>query len=242
MQSCEFVMKKHILHIFFLSITLGIFLWMDAHGKSVRTLPAKTAKIPHTIRVNTQKEIYHVYKQFNLHGTKVIHLNRFLNLIEYLPKEENVTMPFPIRAGDSRMLYEKGLDSHNWLFVANRTALVRTAVVVLPEAVFMERMPQFENDFAFSVSGRIIKGYAQDMPLTVTTLDALPGVHDPIVIDIDAGYFGLDEKIEQIIYKLRQKCLDIRMIVLSESRDEAEISEHERDLLKEFEKQWNRSL
>ncbi|MDH4161416.1 MAG: hypothetical protein OEW15_01840 [Nitrospirota bacterium] len=232
-------MTRQTFHIAVVIAALALFLWMDGSAKAARVFPARSAQGPLMVRVDSQKDIYVVYQRSGLWGARVVHLNRFLNLVDYLPREENVTMPFPVRVGDVRPLYEKGLDSHNWLFIANRTGMVRTVTVVLPAPVLRERLVQFEGDFAFSVSGEIVRGYTHDMPLTVTTLDAMPAIREPVIVNVDAGYFGFGEDPGRVLAGLREKCPDIRLIVVSGSRDEPEVVDGDRKRLRQFEKAWS---
>lgn len=194
------------------------------------------------MRTASQRDIYHIYKAAGLHGARIVHLNRFLNMLDYLPKEENLTISFPVRVKDSRLFYEKGVDSHNWLFIANRTGLARTVTVILPDKVFSDRLHQFLNDFAYRVSGNIITGYTQDMPLAVSTIESMPILSEPLILNIDAGYFGWDEDPASVAAKLREKCPDIRMIVLSESLDEPEIGDESRRKLGSFLDAWGAGL
>jgi hypothetical protein len=231
-------MMKQALPIAMVMAALVFILWMDSRAKAARVIPDKPMRTPPCVHVDSQKDIYAIYKHDGLWGVRVVHLNRFLNLVESFPKEESISMPFPVRVKDVRTLYEKGLDAHSWLFIANRTGLVRSVTVVLPEPVFQERLDRFKSEAAFSVSGGLIRGYTYDMPMMVTTLDTMPVVNEPVIVNIDAGYFGFSEEPDQVIAKLRRKCPDIRRIVASGSIDEPEIDDGARKRLKEFERTW----
>lgn len=229
---------KNVLHVAVVIAALGLLLWTDSRAKAVRAVPDRPMTAAPALHVGSQKDIYYIYKRTGLWGARVVHLNRYLNLVAYLPKEESLSMPFPIRVRDVRPLYEKGLNAHNWLFIANRTGLVRTVTVVLPDPVFRERLAQFKGDYSYSASGNVVTGYSFDMPMMVTTLDALPVMNEPVMVDVDAGYFGFGEEPGQVIAKLREKCPDIRQIVVSESRDEPEVAAGDQDRLKIFEQGW----
>ncbi|TAN44941.1 MAG: hypothetical protein EPN22_04750 [Nitrospirae bacterium] len=214
-----------------------VFLLNDA-SVSARRLPDAKPSSLSIVHVNSQKDIYQVYKSAGLSGAKVVHLNRFLNLVDYFPKEESVSAPFPVRVGDSRSLYEKGLDAHNWLFVANRTGMVRSVVVVLPQEVFEQRLPEFESYFAYTVSGRTVKGYSYDMPMFVAALDSLPVINEPVVVNIDAGFFSEGVDPAGAVKQLKMKCPDIRLIVFSSSFDEPEVGDAMRERLSLFSRVW----
>jgi hypothetical protein len=217
---------------------LGLLLWMDGHAKAARVVPGGPAPASALAAVDSQREIYDVYRRDGVRGAKVVHLNRFLNLVAYLPREETVSTPFPIGVRDVRPLYERGLDAHSWLFIANRTGMVRSIVVILPGPVFEGRRAEFTANAAFTGSGGTVKGYTFDLPVTVTTLDAMPVIDEPVVVNVDAGYFGFGDEPEAVAALLREKCPDIRRIVLSASLDEPEVDAGARGRLKRFQGAW----
>ena len=229
---------KHVLHITVILAALGLLLWMDSRAKAARTLPARQVQGVPMVTVDSQKDIYGIYRESGLRGAWVVHLNRFLNLVEYLPREETTSMPFPIRVQDARPLYEQGLNAHNWLFIANRTGLVRNVTVVLPGPVFETRRADFEGNFAYSGAGGVIRGYTFDLPMTVTTLDAMTAISEPVIVNVDAGYFGFGEEPARVAERLREKCFDIRLIVTSRSLDEPEIDLGAREHLRQFLGAW----
>lgn len=231
-------MSRAHANILIVAAAIGYFVWLGIDAKTARVLPERAMSGPKVYQVDSQKQIYSIYKEAGLRGVRVVHLNQFLNMVDYLPKEENVSMPFPVKVGDVRSLYEKGIDSHNWLFIANRTGLVRTVTVVLPDAVFSKRTPDFLLDFAYTRSGDTIKGYSQDLPLMVTTLDSLPVIHEPVIINVDAGYFVQGKDSQNMAIILKRKCKDIRMLILSISLDEADIPEQARKELQRFAMTW----
>lgn len=223
------------LFVFLFAAAVVLFLMrVDNSSKSVRVLPVKTASSPLTVMVESQRDIYNVYKTYGLRGVRVVHLNRFLNMVDYTPKEETVSMPFPINVIDTRSLYEKGLDPHNWLFIANRTGMVRSATVLLPPEVYRQKLQGFESYFAYKVSGQTVKGYSYDMPMLVATLDSLHVISEPVVVNVDAGFFSEDLDPSDTAKKLKIKCPDMRMLVLSLSLDESEVSDYMRERLKLF--------
>jgi hypothetical protein len=114
--------------------------------------------------------------------------------------------------------------------------------VVLPQPVLRQRLSRFKEDFAFSVSGDVVKGYTFDMPMMVTTLASMPFLNEPVIVNVDAGYFGWGESIPQVVMMLRKNCPDIRQIIISDSRDEPEVDRGARAQLNEFEKEWIRGL
>jgi len=221
------------------------FIWVDISAGNKRSLPLPAKIYPvrkgfpsklsdGVNRVSTQRDVYDIYKSAGLRGARVIHLNRFFNIEDYFPKEEATSVPFPIQAYDIRPAYEKGLNSHNWLFIATRTGLVRALSTILPEPVFRERVKDFASDFAFTVSGEKIKGYDYDIPMTVETLRSLSLINQPVVIDVDAGFFvdGIDPLKAATV--LREKCPDIRMIILVDSLDESDVTDEMREKLRRF--------
>ena len=213
---------------------LALF-WMDRSGHASRSIASVLPNgAPAVHRVDRQSDIYAIYRSLGVWGAHVVHLNRFLNLVEYYPKDESVSMPFPVRTADIRPSYEKGIDSHSWLFIANRTGLVRSATIVLPRKIFDARLEDFRSDFSFTVSDRQVRGWAQDMPFEVTTLEGLSRIAEPVIVNVDAGYFDDDADPRTVAEAMRRACRDVRVLVLCASRDEQEVSQAMRDRLALF--------
>lgn len=225
-----------LLNITVLSIAVLFLVSVDNDARARRKLPPPQASGAPTITwAATQSEAYALYRSLGLWGAHVVHLNRFLNMVEYYPREEAVSVPFPIRTHDIRPFYEKGLDSHTWLFIANRTGLVRTVTVVLPDSIFRERAELFRSDPTVAFTGTMMQGYAQDLTFMVTKLIDLPIMEEPVIVNVDAGFFAPEIDPVRTAEVLRRKCPDIRIIVLSESRDETEVTQVMREKLKTFE-------
>lgn len=228
-------MRRIAVQSVILILFFALLLFADRTATGIRTLPGRTSSGPVVIRVNTQRELYDAYKKENLRGVRVIHLNRFLNMMAYYPPGETQSVPFPVPVHDIRPDYEAGLDSHNSLFIANRTGLVRSVTVVLPDQVFDERQAAFLNNPEFRLRDRRLVGYAEDLPILVTRLADLPAISEPVIVNVDAGYFmpGVDPAGAAAI--LRERCPDIRVAVLVMSRDENDVTDAMRKALRDFE-------
>jgi len=221
--------------IFFAALVLFL-VWLDSSARAKRRIPSTTS--PQIHRVSSQAAAYDIYKQNGLWGITVVHLNRFLNMADYAPREEIKSRPYPIMTNDVRPLYEKGLNSHNWLFIASVTGMVRSVTTVLPAGTLNERMEAFRADPFFVVLGRTVKGYSNDVPLTIVTLDDLPSVHEPVVLNVDAGFFLNPQDPLKAAMIVREKCPDIRMIILVDSVDEPGITADMHTDLDRFASAW----
>jgi hypothetical protein len=213
-----------------LVFAVSFFFWIDSAGRNSRNVPllngeGRTAPL---YRVDTQLQAYIVYKSLGLRGARIVHLNKYFNIAAYFPVKETVSSPFPIKTYDIRPSYEEGLDSHNWLFIAAQTGLVRTVTTVVPESIFSLRKDYFESRYEYTVSNSVIKGYSYDIPRSVVTLDSLEGSDEPVIMNIDAG----------LISTVLMKYPRIRALVLIDSIDEAEINEGMRGRLDMIESFW----
>lgn len=231
---------KLILNGLILVSAVAFLIMIDAAAKHRRN-PSRTGKAgepARIIRVNSQRDAYDVYHNAGLWGARVIHLNRFFNLIDYFPKEEALSAPFPLQVYDIRPAYEKGLDSHNWLFIATRTGMVRAVASVLPDVDFKRVSGEFLSDFAFTFSKGNFSGFTYDIPWTISTVDTLPFTKEPVVVNIDAGFFmgGADPVITA--EALRNRCRNVSMIIVIASYDEADITTEARNDLGLFEAAW----
>lgn len=222
-------------------IMLVIFIaWIERKAENSRIAPPlPVAGTTRPIqRVSKQRDAYPIYKAAGLRGARVIHLNRFFNMQNYSPKEQFVTTEFPLRIQGTNSAYEPGIDSHSWLFIATRTGLVRTVTTVLPEQVFGELLRKSPDDKVFTYTGGTIRGYTFDIPRTITTLDALPVVDEPVVVNVDAGFFTGSEDPGRTAAVLKEKCRDVRMMVLIDSLDKPEVTDEMRERLRRYEAAW----
>ena len=212
--------------------------WADGVGRDARRLPGRATGAAQITSVGTQAGVYEVYKKLGLRGAHVVHLNRHFNIVQYFPSEELGTRPFPIRTTDTRPMYEGGLDSHNWLFIATRTAMVRRVTHVVPDEVFAARRQWFQEDYSFSVSDGRAQGFSLDVPRTVTTLEGLGIITGPVVLNVDAGFFmgGADPAV--VARELRLRLGDVRAVLAVESTDEPDVDEQARAALGVFKAAW----
>lgn len=224
-----------IIHLSAIVLCGGLLLGIDHAGRSARRAPAlPSSGQPVAERITSQGEAYMLYRALQVFGIRVVHLNRFMNLVEYYPADEGRSVPFPIGTGDIRPAYEKGLDAHNWLFIANRTGMVRTVTVVLPESVFREKAELFRSSFFYRFAGQRVEGRSRDLPFMVTKLEDLPVIDEPVIVNVDAGFFEPGSDPVLVASLLREACRDIRALLLIESRDEAEVTPLMRARLREF--------
>lgn len=211
--------RKELLAAILVIAGAVVVLWAaDRSAKSHRFLPPDAA----VTVASTQADVYGIYRALGLRGVTVVHFNRDMNMLEYLPKEESETTSVPVRIGDSVPLYEKGLNSHNWLFIASRTGIVRRVFIVLPSQELRLRIEGLKGGYhPHGQTG--YAGYEYDTPVVVTSLFGMPSVDEPVVLDIDAGFFmeGISEN--YVLEAVRSRFRNIRLIVGVRSVDEPDI-------------------
>ncbi|RMF99987.1 MAG: hypothetical protein D6726_12065 [Nitrospirae bacterium] len=182
-------------------------------------------------RVDTERDVYSVYKMLNLKGVTVVHLNNTLNTTEYYPEEEKEPIGYPIPVRDVIPLYESGISSDNWLFVATRSSMVRRIYNILPESVFRLKKERLKGDYRYSVEVDYIDGYLRDIRNMITTLRYLQQTHEPVVLNIDAGYFIEGQDPMRTVVELIRLFRDIRAVVLIDSTDREYVTPEMREKL-----------
>jgi len=223
-------------NILILVLSVLFFVWTDASVRGRRVVSRDvSASAPVIFKVNTQREAYAIYAKLGMHGARVVHLNRFVNMVDYFPKEEALSAPFPLRVSDIRPAYEKGIDSHNWLFIANRTGLVRAVTSVLPDGAFRKMSEALSQDFAFTFSKEFFSGYTYDIPWAIATIGSLPVIEEPVVVNVDAGYFMEGDDPFVTVGELRKKYRNIKVLVLIASADEPDMTAKAKNDLERFE-------
>lgn len=181
------------------------------------------------LEVPSQADCYAAYNDLGLWGVEVVHFGMYFNLVPYFPGEQNVPVPFPIAVEDVRPFYEKGIDSHSWLFIANRNGLVRKVTSVLPEETFRQKMAALKDDVSFKEFGNGFSGYSFDLPRKVFGLDGFRCPDGPVVANIDASIFSEGVSPESLHEILSERCADISVLLLISSVDESEVTETMRD-------------
>ncbi len=170
-------------------------------------------------RVSRGRDVYRVYRMLNLRGATVVHLSNTLNTEEYYPAEETEPIGYPIPVRDVLPLYEEGLNGGNYLFIATRASMVRRIFNILPESVFRLKSERMVNQFEYTVGSASIEGYVRDIKQVITTVDALKVIKEPVVVNIDAGYFIEGQDPMRTVVQLIKRCKDIRAIVFIDSAD-----------------------
>lgn len=224
-----------------LVLSIVFFAWIARAGINARMTPPLrgVGHDPHIQRVNRQQDVFPIYKSAALRGARVVHLNRFFNMQVYSPKEQFITTDFPVEIKEFHAVFEPYIDSHNWLFIATRTGLVRTVTTVLPDNIFQERLRD-PSDGIFSHSRGTIAGFTYDITRTIASLDTLPAIDEPVIVNVDAGFFSDGEDPSRTVAALKKQCRDVRMLVLIDSLDEPEVTDAMRNQLKSFETAWRK--
>lgn len=226
-----------------LFICAGVLIFLtsaDRSAKNLRHMPVsgETRGAFLITRVGSQRDVYAIYRNEGLWGARVVHLNRDMNFVDYFPNAEVRTAPFPLVVYDTRSEYEKGIDSHNWLFVATRTGMVRAVTSVLPDAGFVTKSAQFSDDPTMVYSRGAYYSFAYDVPWVIAPLDALPVILEPVVVNVDAGFFASGADPEKTAALLRSRLKDIRMMVIVQSDDEPGLPQEALAELEIFERSW----
>jgi hypothetical protein len=210
---------------------------MALSKRSLAVQPVPGATISPVV-VDQQRDVYAVYQGMQLRGATVVHLNRHFNLVMFSPDETKRSDPFPISVPDRALAYEKGLDSHNWLYIAARTSMVRNIITVLPQRIFQTRFTDMRDDPEFTYAKRDFTSYSFDVPRTITTLATLGRVSEPVIVNVDAGYFLDGADPQQVVLAIKNALPDIRGLVLVRSVDELDIDRRSVERLERMETIW----
>ncbi len=229
-----------LLNLGALLLAAAIFAALDGAAARSRAIPAAESVVrPASVhRLDRQQDAYRAYRSAGLRGAGIVHLNRYFNMKAYAPKDQFVTVEFPLSIRELHEAFEPGIDSHSWLYIATRTGMARTVTTVLPEEVFAELLRTSPPSSGFTYWAGSIRGYSFDIPRRITTLRALPAVREPVVVNLDAGYFSGNEDPAGTAALLKERCPDVRMLLLIDSVDKPEITDHMRERLRRFEAAW----
>ncbi len=207
--------------LIFVFLCFSFFL-IDSHSRSVRKYPRKSSL--RFYRVSTGKDVYRVYRLLKLKGATVVHLSNTLGMEEFYPSEETEPIGYPIPVRDVLPLYEKGLNSENFLFIASRASMLRKVYNILPPSVFRLKKDRLKGEFEYTVSGNSVDGFVRDIHQIITTLEAVKRIDEPVVINIDAGYFVEAQDPMRTVVEIIKHFRDIRAVVLIDSVDRDYVS------------------
>jgi hypothetical protein len=208
-------------------------LVIDRKATGRRNMPGGSS-LP-VVRLGSQAEAYTIFRDRRIRGAHIVHFGRHFHLIPYIPQDETVPVPFPIAVYDMRPVYEKKIDSHNWLFIANKAGFVRKATAVLPDSDFQEKTEALDSDFSFRRWKGGYRGYSFDMPRAIFPMSSFECGPGPVVVNVDAGAFGNGIGPGELHSALLRQCRDVRLVLLIDSRDEDSVTDGMRRDLTRFE-------
>lgn len=190
------------------------------------------------IIVRTQKDAYQVCKERSFKGAAIVSLGKYFNLQYWAPDYLAKSAPFPIQTFDVRPEFEHALESHNWLFIANRTGMVRKVITVLPSEEYRRRQLDLKSDYGLSPRRFGYEGFHYDLPRSVTTLDRLKAVAGPVIVVADASYFAPDVDPTATAHELAKRLPSVALFIVVSSLDEGELSWDMRRSMALFIRTW----
>ncbi|HEY6872960.1 MAG TPA: hypothetical protein VI298_09570 [Geobacteraceae bacterium] len=230
--------RQHAFALAVVAASLLCFWAMQAAAVGERHVPETGVKGAGIAVVATQRDAYRICAANGIRGATVVQLGRFSNLQYWAPEYLGKPTPFPIKPFDVRPEYEKALQSHNWLFIANTNGIVRKVVSILTPGEFQRMVPAFDADYELVRRAGGYGGFHFDVPRTVTTLDALRRLTEPVVVVVDASYFeGVSEPAETA-YKLAERVPAAALVIAVSSMDENEVTWEMRRQMAQFLRAW----
>jgi hypothetical protein len=206
-----------IVHIVVFVLLCLLTVFINSYAKSRRHYPE-----PGNLRfyrVSRGRDVYRVYRLLHIKGATVVHLSNTLDMQEFYPSEETEPIGYPIPVRDVLPLYEEGLNSSNYLFIASRAGMLRRVYNILPPSVFRLKKERLKGEFQYTVRNRRIEGFVRDIPQVITTLDSARIIREPVVLNIDAGYFIEAQDPMRTVVELIRHFRDIRAVVFIDSTD-----------------------
>lgn len=218
--------SRTLWNVMVIAVSVVLLVVVDITARRSRMVPALASGAGLEVRqVDTQEDVYRLLRRMGAWGIRVVHLNRRFNLVEYtLPSELNRSRPFPIEPFDIRTVMEKGLNSDNWLFVATRTGMVRQVTWVLPDDILNDVAPLFASEASYSLKGGLVRGYTYDLYRVISRLDTVPRYEEPLVVTVDAAFFGTGTSPARVSDILRERFPAMALLVAVYSVDEPDVT------------------
>ncbi|RMG71292.1 MAG: hypothetical protein D6710_06195 [Nitrospirae bacterium] len=218
-----------IIHIVLFVVFLLCFIFINQGARAKRHYPEKGSL--RFYRVSREVDVYRVYRMLNLKGVTVVHLSNTLGMQEFYPSEETEPIGYPVPVRDVLPLYEEGLNSSNFLFIASRAGMLRRVYNILPPSVFRLMKERLMGEFQYTVKKGRIVGFVRDIPQVITMLDRAPVIREPVVLNIDAGYFIEAQDPMRTVVELIRHFRDIRAVVFIDSTDRDYVTAQMREKL-----------
>jgi len=143
--------------------------------------------------VEKTSDVAALWKEQGVRGRVVLHLGKFLHFMKSGaptggPRRAMLitegTSIADILAGDPTHFNQDRPDYKNFLWIAYQTDVAREIYNVVPAADFMQRF----GVSAASAGSKDVDAQVFGFPRTVTT--RLPALAEPVLLNIDASYFG----------------------------------------------------
>ena len=224
---------KRVLLALLLVLMLAVtVISLDRYGRSVRTYkPVSAANDARfaPVFVDRPMEAYRLWKKQGMRGRIVVSFSRWLNFVESGKEADKGSRKGIVRSRDD----ESSLTDMNFMFVAMKTAIAREIIHVVPESVYYDKA-KYVRDLKGVTAGKneIVSNY-QGASRTITMVEFIRPVTEPVLLYINASYFR-DYEPEYLVELIRKADLIADSMILCNSTDDNEVSPREREKLQIF--------
>lgn len=228
--------KKTTAIAFIIMLFIASLYLLDQLGKSSRIYGTSYQLFEKGVPVhimNKAVDVYSLWKEKGYRGRVVIHLGKYLHFVSMSRKEidalmqRRLTMDFDIVNE-----YEKEVSYKNFLWLALEGNIARNVYNVLTPDVFAEKFrPGGKENVSGERGNKIILTNQFGSKRVIS--DHIPYIDEPVLLNIDASYFDSKEA-EDIVGKLKKAGIKIDMITLCLSEENPEVSDMNRNHLKDL--------
>lgn len=227
-------LKRALLYLLSTGILISflvIIVFLDQYGRSSR-VTGRAYSINElgvkTVSVDYPEEAYNTWKQNGLRGRVVASFSR----------SPAIEMPvitlmvgFPLKVFNISETVEAKLMPENFLSAAIETGIARRLIFIVPEDVFKVEL---NKEGVSKGNGKV------DVPLfgsqrTITTMPFFKSLNEPLLLYIDASFFGRYEP-EEFLRLLRNTGVETDLIVLCRAYNDDGVTDKEREKLRIFER------
>lgn len=229
-------MNRHQPYLFFsLGIMLAFLatlLFLDNMGRNSRVMgeghPFNDAQVDKWT-VGNPHEAYYLWKEHGFKGRIILTIGRRLS---FAAAQREISLPDP---GTSlEQIFEQGIKPENFLQVSLKTGIAREIIQAIPEAMLDEELRKASSEKGMTATNRVINAPYFGAPRTITTLSLLKPIREPMLVVINASIFR-DYQPGELIRLLQTSGIATDALIFCRSLDDPEVTERERNLLKDFE-------
>lgn len=208
-------------------------MFMSAHGVASRRLPAVApGEPPYVSIVSTAAAVLEPYEATGIRGAILVHAGRTLGYAG-ISSPPPVGLTLPLTPFDYAEWALENIDASNFIWVLAKTGRVRRVHYVMAPADFAAKV---EEGLSRGLPGiapdrASIRANNEGFVRHIST--ALPSLSEPIVLQVEAGYF-VNGSLDELLGTLKSSRTPVAAVIGISSADDPTVTDEAREEFRRF--------